>query len=54
VILIEGEAAPKYSVCVNCLKKIPADEYFENDHVCEDCAIILGPIVNGTGERRKD
>ena len=23
--------------CIECLKEVPAEEYFGNDHVCDDC-----------------
>jgi len=23
--------------CIECLKEVPAEEYFRNDHVCDDC-----------------
>lgn len=23
--------------CIECLREVPADEYFRNDHVCNDC-----------------
>jgi len=24
--------------CIRCLAEVPADAYFRNDHVCDDCA----------------
>jgi hypothetical protein len=24
--------------CIRCLKETPAEEWFDNDHVCDDCA----------------
>jgi rRNA maturation endonuclease Nob1 len=23
--------------CIECLKEVPAEDYFRNDHVCDDC-----------------
>ena len=23
--------------CIECLKEVPAEDYFRNDHVCNDC-----------------
>ena len=23
--------------CIECLKEVPADDYFRNDHVCNEC-----------------
>jgi len=25
-------------ICIECLKETPADDYFRNDHLCNDCA----------------
>jgi hypothetical protein len=24
--------------CIRCLKETPAEEWFDNDHTCDDCA----------------
>jgi len=24
-------------LCIECLKDVPAEDYFRNDHVCNDC-----------------
>jgi hypothetical protein len=24
--------------CIRCLAEVPAEEYFRNDHICDDCA----------------
>lgn len=24
-------------ICIECLKEVPADDYFRNDHVCNEC-----------------
>ena len=23
--------------CIECLKEVPAEDYFRNDHVCQEC-----------------
>jgi hypothetical protein len=25
-------------LCVKCMAEVPAEEYFRNDHICDDCA----------------
>jgi hypothetical protein len=34
-------------LCIRCLKEIPAEEYFRNDHVCDSCAEILAQELDG-------
>jgi rRNA maturation endonuclease Nob1 len=24
-------------LCIECLKEVPAEDYFRNDHVCQEC-----------------
>jgi hypothetical protein len=45
---------PKLSVCLNCLSLITYWEANEYDGVCEQCAIKLQGIVDGTGTPTKD
>ncbi len=45
---------PKWATCVNCLEQIDFETYMENDHVCTDCAWLLGAIIDGTAERIRD
>lgn len=54
MILVEGEEAPKYSVCVNCLERVERALWETYDHCCEECYEKLNPIVDGTGRRMKD
>ena len=40
-------------LCVKCLAQVPAQEYFRNDHICDDCASRDEYPLASTPEPRK-
>ena len=42
-------------LCVKCLAQIPAEEYFRNDHICDDCASKNEyPLASTPHEKKED
>jgi hypothetical protein len=40
-------------ICVKCLAQIPAEEYFRNDHICDECASKSEYPLASTPEEKK-
>jgi hypothetical protein len=42
-------------VCIRCLREVPADEYFRNDYLCDQCAESDEyPLASTPDEKKKD
>lgn len=42
-------------LCVKCLRQIAAEEYFRNDHICDECASKDEyPLASTPHEKKKE
>jgi rRNA maturation endonuclease Nob1 len=37
--------------CIECLKEVPADDYFRNDHICNECGEKKEPKPDDANRR---